>query len=79
MRASWIVGFMLTWRGLAAAEPPRPAPADLHYRFDDDKVVGTDQDPMIERLLVRKRGGRGSLIEVKTSLVPELLKSVEDL
>ena len=78
MRASWIVVSFLAWSGLAAAEPPRPAPADLHYRFDDEKVVGTDQDPLLDWLQVRKGKHTGNLIEVKTSLVPELLKSVED-
>lgn len=76
MRAMGIILSVLIWSSLAAAEP---APQDdLHYRFDDELVVGTSEDPLLDWLQVRRGHQTGSLIEVKTSLVPELLKSVED-
>lgn len=56
-----------------------PTPAPVTYGFDDELVKGDLVRPDAETLLARKRGTRASLIEVRSSYLNELLKSVEDL
>jgi hypothetical protein len=67
--------------GSAAAEPA-PTNVDRHgtsYTFDDDLVSGAAYDLKGELLTVRKRADRHSLVDVRSSLVRELLLSVEDI
>lgn len=66
---------------VALAEPTSgPSdPATTSYGFDDELVTGDVYSPDSERLHVRKRSARASLIEVKSSYVPELLRSIEDM
>lgn len=49
------------------------------YDFEDDLVTGDLVRPDGELLNVRRRGRRSSLIEIRESFIPEMLKSVEDL
>jgi hypothetical protein len=70
----------------ARAEPPRPKPeasatteAATRYDFEDELVAGDLVSPFGELLSVRRRGARASLVTVRTSYVPELLRSIEDL
>jgi hypothetical protein len=62
---------------LARAEPP-PAPT-VEYGFEEELVKGDLIRPDVEVLRTRRIGGRASLVEVRSSYLPELLKSVEDL
>ncbi|MFT3921304.1 MAG: hypothetical protein QM778_02090 [Myxococcales bacterium] len=67
-----------TLAGLARAEPIH-APKPVEYGFDDELVSGDLVRSDSEFIPVRRRSVRASLVEVRTSYVPELLKSVEDL
>jgi hypothetical protein len=49
------------------------------YDFEDDLVTGDLVRPDGELLSVRRRGERSSLITIRESFIPEMLKSVEDL
>ena len=61
--------------GTAHAEPP----AAVEYGFEDELVPGDLMRPHGEVVQVRQRNMRTSLIEIRASYLPELLKSVEDL
>jgi len=54
--------------------PPRTT-----YDFEDDLVTGDLVRPDGEQLIVRRRGRRASLIQIREHFIPEMLKSVEDL
>ena len=62
----------------ALAEPAR-AETPTRYAFDDELVAGDQVRPQHEVLVGRTRRERSSLIEVRSSYVPELLEAVEDL
>lgn len=49
------------------------------YDFEDDLVTGDLVRPDGEQLIVRRRGRRASLIQIREHFIPEMLKSVEDL
>jgi hypothetical protein len=55
-----------------------PAP-ETTYDFEDDLVSGDLVRPDGEQLIVRRRGRRASLIQIREHFIPEMLKSVEDL
>jgi hypothetical protein len=55
-----------------------PAP-ETTYDFEDDLVTGDLIRPDGEQLIVRRRGRRASLIQIREHFIPEMLKSVEDL
>lgn len=61
----------------AESEAPEQAPARA-YDFEDELVSGDLVSPFGELLSVRRRGTRASLVEVRTSYVDELIRSVED-
>ncbi len=54
-------------------------PAETTYDFEDDLVTGDLVRPDGEQLIVRRRGRRASLIQIREHFIPEMLKSVEDL
>ena len=54
-------------------------PAETTYDFEDDLVTGDLIRPDGEQLIVRRRGRRTSLIQIREHFIPEMLKSVEDL
>jgi len=59
-----------------AQDTPSP---ETTYDFDDDLVTGDLVRPDGEQLIVRRRGRRASLIQIREHFIPEMLKSVEDL
>jgi hypothetical protein len=65
----------------AQAEPPAPPRRGeiTEYAFEDDAVLGDTAQPLGEVLRVRQRGPRNSLVQARSSFVPELLESVERL
>lgn len=65
------------WAPIARAE--RESPAETTYDFEDDLVTGDLVRPDGEQLIVRRRGRRASLIQIRKQFIPEMLKSVEDL
>lgn len=82
MRCLSIVFALSTFSQVAFADASTSAPSDqpsTSYGFDDELVTGDTYSPDTERLIVRKRSARASLIEVKSSYIPELLRSVEDM
>lgn len=60
-----------------SAQGPLPAPTT--YSFEPDDVIGAGDGPVIERLVVRRRGVTSSLIRVRAHFIPEMLKDVEDI
>jgi len=54
-------------------------PPETTYDFEDDLVSGDLVRPDGEQLIVRRRGRRASLIQIREHFIPEMLKSVEDL
>jgi len=54
-------------------------PPETTYDFEDDLVTGDLVRPDGEQLIVRRRGRRASLIQIREHFIPEMLKSVEDL
>jgi hypothetical protein len=75
--------FMALITGPLAWAPPAQAqdgPAsETTYDFEDDLVTGDLVRPDGEQLIVRRRGRRASLIQIREHFIPEMLKSVEDL
>lgn len=61
------------------AEAQAAPPPETTYDFEDDLVTGDLVRPDGEQLIVRRRGRRSSLIQVREHFIPEMLKSVEDL
>lgn len=53
--------------------------SETTYNFDDGLVTGDLVRPDGEQLIVRRRGRRASLIQIREHFIPEMLKSVEDL
>ena len=62
--------------GVQAQDAPPP---ETTYDFEDDLVTGDLVRPDGEQLIVRRRGRRASLIQIREHFIPEMLKSVEDL
>jgi len=62
----------------AAQAQSGPAP-ETTYDFEDDLVTGDLVRPDGEQLIVRRRGRRASLIQIREHFIPEMLKSAEDL
>jgi hypothetical protein len=83
------VSSLAAYAARAQAEPDAPPapPAEeaaasagtRSYDFDDELVSGDLASPLGERLSVRWRGARASLIELRTSYLDKLVRSVEDL
>jgi hypothetical protein len=70
-----VVIFLATSAVQAQAVPS----SETTYDFDDDLVTGDLVRPDGEQLIVRRRGRRASLIQIREHFIPEMLKSVEDL
>ena len=72
-----LVGGLSVWAlQVQAQEAPPP---ETTYDFEDDLVTGDLVRPDGEQLIVRRRGRRSSLIQIREHFIPEMLKSVEDL
>ena len=52
---------------------------DYGYKFDDDPLSAGGFGPNDARILVRPQAARTTLIRPRTSFVPEMLKSVENI
>ena len=63
----------------AAVTAQDAPPPETTYDFEDDLVTGDLVRPDGEQLIVRRRGRRASLIQIREHFIPEMLKSVEDL
>jgi hypothetical protein len=72
-----LIGGPTIW-ALDARAQAEPA-AQTTYDFEDDLVSGDLVRPDGEQLIVRRRGRRASLIQIREQFIPEMLKSVEDL
>lgn len=73
-----LFGAAATWAPSAGAQESGPPP-ETTYNFEDDLVTGDLVRPDGEQLIVRRRGRRASLIQIREHFIPEMLKSVEDL
>jgi hypothetical protein len=77
-----VLGGFFAFSGAAQAQDAAPAPAEAGtttYDFEDDLVTGDLVRPDGENLVVRRRGQRASLIQIREHFIPEMLKSVENL
>ena len=72
-----LLAISMLW-GLPVQAQSTPAPETV-YDFEDDLVTGDLVRPDGEQLIVRRRGRRASLIQIREQFIPEMLKSVEDL
>jgi len=70
------VGSIAASSGASAQSEVAP---ETTYDFEDDLVTGDLVRPDGEQLIVRRRGRRASLIQIREHFIPEMLKSVEDL
>jgi len=52
---------------------------DYGYKFDDDPLSAGGFGPGDARIVVRPTAARTTLIRPRTSFVPEMLKSVENI
>lgn len=68
----------VTWSASVVHAQDIPS-SETTYNFDDDLVTGDLVRPDGEQLIVRRRGRRASLIQIREHFIPEMLKSVEDL
>ena len=71
-----MAGSMLLAPPASAQDAP---PSETTYDFEDDLVTGDLVRPDGEHLIVRRRGRRASLSQIREHFIPERLKSVEDL
>jgi hypothetical protein len=62
----------------SANAEPEPAPLKLRFE-DDDPVDGVVVGPDGDQLFVATRAAQPSLIEIRRELIPEILKSLEEL
>lgn len=74
--AALLVGASMMAPYASAQDGPPP---ETTYDFEDDLVSGDLVRPDGEQLIVRRRGRRASLIQIREHFIPEMLKSVEDL
>jgi len=72
-----LIAAPLLWATNVEAQDKRPS--ETTYDFEDDLVTGDLVRPDGEQLIVRRRGRRASLIQIREHFIPEMLKSVEDL
>ena len=74
--AALLAGASMLGSTVSAQDAPPP---ETTYDFEDDLVTGDLVRPDGEQLIVRRRGRRASLIQIREHFIPEMLKSVEDL
>ncbi|MEM7437465.1 MAG: hypothetical protein AAF436_20095 [Myxococcota bacterium] len=73
-----VFGLVLAFGSPIVSAQSEVAP-ETTYDFEDDLVSGDLVRPDGEQLIVRRRGRRASLIQIREHFIPEMLKSVEDL
>jgi hypothetical protein len=85
MRVVGCVGLAMLWLGgVAAAQETKETKESktddgYGYSFDDDPLNAGGFGPNDATIRVRARAARTTLIRPRTSFVPEMLKSVENL
>jgi len=70
---------VLAASGLALAQDKEKGGEGYGYEFDDDPLSAGGFGPNDATIRVRPRAARTTLIRPRTSFVPEMLKSVENL
>ena len=68
-----------TFWDMPCAQAQDGPPPETTYDFEDDLVTGDLVRPDGEQLIVRRRGRRASLIQIREHFIPGMLKSGEDL
>ena len=78
-----VVGVALVFAGSASAQgndvTATTTEEGYGYEFDDDPLSAGGFGPNDETIKVRKRAAQATLIRPRTSFVPEMLKSVENI
>jgi hypothetical protein len=79
---AWTTGVMIALAASTAAaqaEAPAAGGEGYGYTFDDDPLNAGGFGPNDATIRVRAKAARTTLIRPRTSFVPEMLKSVENL
>ena len=78
---AWTTGIMIALAASTAAAQAAEAPSaeGYGYTFDDDPLNAGGFGPNDATIRVRAKAARTTLIRPRTSFVPEMLKSVENL
>jgi hypothetical protein len=74
-----VVSAVLASSALAFAQDKKEGGEGYGYEFDDDPLSAGGFGPNDATIRVRPRAARTTLIRPRTSFVPEMLKSVENL
>jgi hypothetical protein len=74
-----LVAFVLTPAVFAQEEKPAAGGDGYGYEFDDDPLNAGGFGPNDATIRVRPKAARTTLIRPRTSFVPEMLKSVENI
>jgi len=77
--ASLAIAPMAHAQGKAAAKETKGGDEGYGYTFDDDPLNAGGFGPNDATIRVRPRAARTTLIRPRTSFVPEMLKSVENI
>jgi hypothetical protein len=77
---AWTTSVMIALAAsTAAAQAEAPSGEGYGYTFDDDPLNAGGFGPNDATIRVRAKAARTTLIRPRTSFVPEMLKSVENL
>jgi len=71
--------FVISWASMANAQDKFDDDDGYGYEFDDDPLNAGGFGPTDATIRVRPRAARTTLIRPRTSFVPEMLKSVENI
>ncbi|MBE7479657.1 MAG: hypothetical protein HS104_06680 [Polyangiaceae bacterium] len=77
--AAFVVAPSAFAQGKAAAKESKGGDDGYGYTFDDDPLNAGGFGPNDATIRVRPRAARTTLIRPRTSFVPEMLKSVENI
>ena len=73
-----LLALLLAAPALAQRPPVSPAPKVQRFDFDNDVVEADRSLPAVEMVLSRGPSRHASLIRVRTTFVPEMLKSAAE-
>ena len=74
-----VSAFVLSSAALAQDKPAGDKPDGYGYEFSDDPLNAGGFGPNDATIKVRPRAARTTLIRPRTTFVPEMLKSVENI
>lgn len=77
--AAFVIAPIASAQGKAAAKEGKSGDEGYGYTFDDDPLNAGGFGPNDATIRVRPRAARTTLIRPRTSFVPEMLKSVENI